>query len=567
MGRETGVCNGVGGSQHLHKGGFYSNGIQGGIVPIAAGLAFAHKIQKKKNISVVFIGDGTLGEGVVYEALNIASKWELPMLFVLEDNKYSQSTQQEETLAGNILDRPISFGIESFKTSTWDWENLLQVSEFAIESIRLDSKPRFLQIETFRLKAHSKGDDNRPIDKINKFSSLDPLNIFLDDLSDSQIEWVNSIRDIVKVAIGKAEKSDYLDSVKYLNTGKWSATEFVFNKIGTSRGIRFVDALNRDLVEIMSENPEVYLLGEDVESPYGGAFKVSKELSNLFPGRVKNTPISEACIVGMGGGIGLLGLTPIIEIMFGDFIGLAFDQIVNHIAKFREMYGNDAHSNVIIRTPMGGGRGYGPTHSQTLDKHFLGIPGIKVIALNNYLEPIEIYGPLVNKKLGPALVIENKIMYGGYLNQYTPYGFSFNKSNNIFPDILVTPDSNEIDITLIGYGGTSNMLIQAAETLFEKHEIFVQILIISQLYPLNISSYLKKLREAKGIIIVEEGQGFGGFGAELISQIYENNQNEFKVRRIFAEEKCIPSAGVLEKEVLPSIEKIILSALSIKNHD
>ena len=567
MGRENGVCLGLGGSQHLQKDGFYSNGIQGGIAPIAAGLAYAHKLQKNENISVVFIGDGTLGEGVVYETLNLASKWELPLLIVLEDNKYSQSTQQEETLAGNILARPLAFGIESFKASTWDWQNLIDVSKDIIQSIRSDSRPRFLQIETFRLKAHSKGDDNRPVQIVNEFNLIDPLNIFLQELSPSEKIWVQKIRDSVNLAVEKAEISSPLDFLRYVTDRDTVNEKFFWSNYTPQRGGRFVDSINQAFVTIMREHHNVYILGEDIEAPYGGAFKVTKDLSTQFPNRVRNTPISEACIVGIGGGMGLLGFTPIIEIMFGDFIGLAFDQITNHIAKFSQMYGKKVRTNVIIRTPMGGGRGYGPTHSQTLDKHFFGIPGIKVIALNNYIDPAEIYEPLVKNQLGPALVIENKTMYGSFLNHYIPEGFIFNKSNNIFPDILISPESNNVDITFIGYGGMSDSLIRACDILFEEHEIVSQVLLISQLYPLDITIFIKNIVQTNAVILVEEGQGFSGFGSEVISQMYENGFNNFKVRRIFSESTCIPSSGVLEKQVLPSIEKIIASAISIMNND
>jgi len=162
MGRAAGVCGGIGGSQHLYKDGFLSNGIQGGIAPVAAGLALAHKLKGAGDISVVYLGDGTLGEGVVYETFNLASKWDLPLLFVLEDNKYAQSTAQHETLAGDICSRPAAFGIEALKADTWNWENLYALAGALIEQLRQDSRPRFLCIETYRLKAHSKGDDTRP---------------------------------------------------------------------------------------------------------------------------------------------------------------------------------------------------------------------------------------------------------------------------------------------------------------------------------------------------------------------------------------------------------------------
>jgi 2-oxoisovalerate dehydrogenase E1 component len=486
---------------------------------------------------------------------------------VLEDNKYSQSTCQEETLAGDILSRPQAFGIESVKSNTWEFEHLIDVSNDLIKKIRNDSKPRFLQIETFRLKAHSKGDDNRPADLINAFNLKDPLNIFLGGMSQEEEGWVKSIRNQVENAVSNAEKSSIYDISQAIKKDTLGSENIKWIDFQPHTGIRFVDSLNEAFVTLMGETQGLYMLGEDIESPYGGAFKATKELSRLFPGRVRNTPISEACIVGIGGGMGLLGFTAVVEIMFGDFIGLAFDQIVNHVAKFKDMYGNNGHTNIIIRTPMGGGRGYGPTHSQTLDKHFLGIPGIKVIALNNYIDPIEVFRPLIQEQLGPAIVIENKIMYGSFCNQNIPEGFTFKRSNDKFPNILVSPDSNAIDITLIGYGGMSDLLMQACDVLFEEHDIVAQVLLITQLYPLDIAASVKSIREAKAIVVIEEGQGFSGFGSEIISQIFENNLTQCKVRRIFADPTCIPSSSILEKEVLPSIKKIIECALLLINHD
>ena len=161
MGKPSGVCGGRGGSQHLCSKGFFSNGIQGGIVPVAAGLAMTLKLRKPGYIGVVFIGDGTLGEGVIYETMNIASKWQLPLLIVLEHNQYAQSTSHTQTLAGDICARAASFGIETTHASTCDPLALSQTARQCVDQVRTESRPHFLRIDTARLMAHSKGDDNR----------------------------------------------------------------------------------------------------------------------------------------------------------------------------------------------------------------------------------------------------------------------------------------------------------------------------------------------------------------------------------------------------------------------
>ena len=175
LGLESGVCGGKGGSQHLQLGNFYSNGIQGGIVPNAVGAALAEKINKSGNIAVVFLGDGTLGEGVVYESLNIASLWSIPILFILENNYYAQSTPSELQIAGSILKRPEAFNINTSECSSNDVREIYPVIKNAVNIVRQESKPMFVLLNTFRLCHHSKNDDNRPQAEIDEWKKKDPV--------------------------------------------------------------------------------------------------------------------------------------------------------------------------------------------------------------------------------------------------------------------------------------------------------------------------------------------------------------------------------------------------------
>ena len=555
MGRSSGVSGGLGGSQHLYKDGFFSNGIQGGIVPVAAGLAMGHKIKGQGHISVVFIGDGTLGEGAVYEAFNIAAKWSLPMLVVLEDNKYSQSTAQSETLSGAICDRATAFGIETAVGSTWEWRELYETVGDLRTAMRMDGKPRFLQIETYRLKAHSKGDDTRPRDVVEPYEKRDPVTLFLSDLSSEEADWVSGLRDRIRRAEQMAEQAPPATLLPIEDGSQrdvnWAAAS------GVDR-TRLVTALSSTFGGLMHDHEDIIMLGEDILSPYGGAFKATNNLSFDFPTRVYNTPISEAGIVGIGSGLALAGYRPIVEIMFGDFIGLAFDQIVNHAAKFRQMYNGQVSSNLIVRTPMGGGRGYGPTHSQTLDKHFFGVPGLTVVAINGFVEPREIYGPLMAWDSGPALVIENKLLYGAYVPLAVPDGFSLLRSDEEFPSVWLKPHSSTCDIVLIGYGGLGDALVRAADTLFDEHDIVAHVFVPTKIYPFAIKPHLRAVGGAPRILVVEEGQGFAGFGAEVISQLAECDAlAHVKVRRLFPPAHCIPSSGPLEKTLLPSSDLVV----------
>ncbi len=259
-----------------------------------------------------------------------------------------------------------------------------------------------------------------------------------------------------------------------------------------------LESLNSGLHRAFSENQNVYLLGEDVLDPYGGAFKVSRGLSTRFPERVLTTPISEAGIVGVAAGMALRGLRPVVEIMFGDFTSLIADQLINHIAKFRWMYNEQVSVPLMIRTPMGGRRGYGPTHSQTLEKLFLGIPGLRVVAPAALCHPdgpgspgeLLFHSILDNKE--PVLFIENKLQYLlPVSSQQDLPDFIINheqsSSNDSLPVyILSMRGAPAPSLTIAAYGYMAELARQAVERLAYEQEIFAELVVITQLSPFKV---------------------------------------------------------------------------------
>jgi 2-oxoisovalerate dehydrogenase E1 component len=558
MGRAAGVCGGLGGSQHLCKGGFFSNGIQGGIVPVATGLALAGKLRAQGTVSVVFIGDGTLGEGAIYEAFNIAAKWQLPLLVVLEDNGIAQSTRQVETFAGSVAARAEGFGLGYASADTWDWRGFYRIAAGAVAAVRQGDGPLLLHLRTYRLKAHSKGDDTRPREEVEPFERKDPLAAVLLDADRSAL--VAEVAAEVETAVARAEAAPV---ARYAPPLGEPPTTLTWREVTVPKE-RLVRALRDCLAKHMRENEEVFLIGEDIESPYGGAFKATQGLSEEFPGRVRNTPISEAGIVGVGGGLALAGWRPVVEIMFGDFTGLAFDQLVNHASKFERMYNGQVKVNLVVRTPMGGRRGYGPTHSQTLDRHFIGVPGLRVLALHHLLTPDALYDPLLTGDGGPTLVIENKLTYGSYLRAEHAPGFHLLASSERFPTVWFRPEARRIDLTLLGYGGMTEMLATAAERLFEEHDLVAQALFPMQIHPFDVRPLLPVLQRSPRLLIVEEGQGFGAFGAEVLAQLAERAPGVGgQVARLGPPSDIIPSSGSMEKAMLPSVEAILERAVAL----
>jgi 2-oxoisovalerate dehydrogenase E1 component len=555
MGKRDGVCGGRGGSQHVCSGGVYSNGIQGGIVPVTAGMALAHKLRGEGRIAVVFIGDGTLGEGAVYETLNVASKWDLPLLIVQENNRYAQSTPQTQTLAGDIEARAAAFGIETARADTWDPAGLLATTAMAIESVRLRARPFFLRVDTYRLMAHSKGDDDRDQAEVRSYWDRDPLTVFAREEPEAAERLEVEARTRIDAAVSVAEASTYADLgqpewVVPAQAPHWSPTQI-------ENPGRVVASIHDSLQRNMALDERIILIGEDIEGPYGGAFKVTKNLSLEFPGRVRNMPIAESAIVGLGNGLALSGMVPVCEIMFGDFIALAADQIINHASKFKYMYNDQVDLRLVIRTPMGGKRGYGPTHSQSLEKHFLGLPGTRMLALHHRHDPGAIYDTLFATIDRPTIVIENKLLYGLRTGDSAPEGYALEQSDELFPTTRIRPEG-AADATILCYGGMLVDVEKALDTLFDEDEIACEVICPTQLYPLDYRAILESVRRTGRLLIAEEGLNFAAFGAEVVAQIMERSPGSLKaLRRLASPEHPIPSCGPLEKLVLPGTGHVV----------
>jgi 2-oxoisovalerate dehydrogenase E1 component len=555
MGKQAGVCGGRGGSQHLCAGGVYSNGIQGGIVPVAAGLALAQKLRGTGSIAVVFIGDGTLGEGAVYEAFNIASKWELPLLVVLENNRYAQSTSQSQTLAGDIEARASAFGIETAWADTWDPSALLPVASSCVESVRRTGAPRFLRVDTDRLMAHSKGDDDRDPALVKSFWDRDPLSRFAREQPAAAEEIEAEVRLAIDGAVARAEASPYAAAGEAEPAPPTGPRAWRRTRIDSPQ--RVVAAIHDALRRNMLRDGRIVLLGEDIEGPYGGAFKVTKDLSREFPGRVRNTPISEAAIVGLGNGLALGGLVPVCEIMFGDFLTLAADQIINHASKFRYMYNDQVEVPLVVRTPMGGKRGYGPTHSQSLEKHFLGLPGTRMLALHHRYDPGLVYDALFAAIDRPTIVVENKLLYGLRTGDEAPEGYALEHTDGPFPTTRLRPEA-EVDATILCYGGMLADVEKALDPLFDEHEIACEVICPSQLYPLDPWPIVESVVRTGRLLVAEEGIGFAAFGAEVVAQLAELAPGALrKLRRLGSPEHPIPSCGPLEKALLPGPAHVV----------
>jgi acetoin:2,6-dichlorophenolindophenol oxidoreductase subunit beta len=322
-------------------------------------------------------------------------------------------------------------------------------------------------------------------------------------------------------------------------------------------------AMGDALRAALTENDRVILLGEDLVDPYGGAFKVTRGLSADFPGRVRSTPISEAAVVGVSAGLALSGYRPIAEIMFGDFLTLCFDQIVNHVAKYEAMYNGQVTCPVIIRTPSGGGRGYGPTHSQSLEKHFLGVPHLRVVASSLVHDAIAVMRALLAQH-SPVLLIEHKLLYPLHLMLPTSGQIEGDiAEEHLSPDRLPTVSIRPVprqdcSFTVLAYGYQAELARRVMSRLAVEEEIFGELVVPSQIWPLDWAPIHASVEVTHSLLIVEEGvEGFT-WGSEVAARISSRFFGELRrpVVTAASDPTVIPSSKKLEAAMLMTPERV-----------
>jgi 2-oxoisovalerate dehydrogenase E1 component len=547
LGLKSGVCGGIGSSQHLFDQGFISNGTQGSLLPVASGLCYGYVRDGKDNVSVSFIGEGTLGEGNVYEAMNLSAIMGLPHVIVCENNFYSQSTPQGENLSGSIQGRAESFGWKYYESNTWDAESLFSVCSDAVYYARENQTPVFINLHTYRLNAHSKGDDDRDKDEIDFFYENDLLHKLSTHKQFAEV--IEQIDKEIKLHIDRTleirEKFAFEDYIE----DQLPRSISVKSKTLDNPKIKLINALRNSFDSELDSG--AYMIGEDIHDPYGGPFKLTLGLDEKYPGQVISTPISEAAITGFGVGMSMAGRKTFVEIMFGDFIVNAMDQIVNNASKFFHMYAKQQSTNVTIRAPMGGGRGYGPTHSQSLEKLLLGIDNLAVFALTSMIHPAELVH-YISKLPCPNILIESKVDYGATL-------FKSGSVENVDVNIVggaagtavLSPrgKSADNDVVVIAYGLLGRMIADNFKEIFEESDALFQVFIVQQLNPLPLAHFEKSIRNAGKALIVEEGSANFGWGSELAYQLSQLVPAA-KISRIGAQPVPIPSTRELEEDVL-----------------
>lgn len=566
MGSCEGVCGGRGGSQHLCWKNFYTNGIQGGMLPCAAGYAYAAKLRGEDDMAVAFIGDGTLGEGIVYETLNMASIKEIPLLVVVEDNGYAQTTPKKANCAGQISDRFTAFDINTLEIESNDVIELYDVFTRAFDYVRKNRKPCCCVVHTYRLGPHSKGDDFRDPMEIAAWHKKDPLKLCaaklkIENITAAEAE-VDAFLDECITQAGKAG-IEGLDTIeKGISTFYTNGSCADENSIDRSN-CKYFEALNRTLDCIMADDREAVVIGEDILDPYGGAFKVTKGLSTKYPERVIATPISEAGFAGIANGMSLNHARPIVEIMFADFSTLILDQVLNHGAKFKWMYNDQVNVPVIFRLPTGGKRGYGATHSQSPEKIFFGLPNVTVIAPSHYHDPGKILRDVYKNADSPVIFVENKELYterlvpavGGKAGN-----FYYTATDRMLPTIRLAADKEPAKYTLICYGGGLKTALRIAWDMMIEQEINVEVICPSLISPVPYDDIANLISDtSQKILILDESFSHFGWSSEIALAILQSDQASGRSRTVIpigSRNTYISACKAMEMQTLVNADQV-----------
>jgi len=538
------------GTQEYHIIGMISH--LGPQLGVADGIALANKLKKNGKITAVFTGEGATSEGDFHEALNIAAVWELPVLFVIENNGYGLSTPtNEQYRCENLADKGIGYGMESHIV---DGNNILDVYNLVSDlktSMMQNPRPILLEFKTFRMRGHEEASGTKyvpqelmdmwaikdPVDNYRKF--LSEIGILTTDL-DTQFhaEIIANIDESLVLANSEPEiEANYNDELNDVYK------PFEFEEVNSSsemENIRLIDAISSSLRQSMERHGNLVIMGQDI-AEYGGAFKITDGFVDLFgKERVINTPICESAVVSAGMGLSINGYKAIIEMQFADFVSTGFNPIVNLLAKSHYRWSEKA--DVVVRMPCGGGTQAGPFHSQTNEAWFTKTPGLKVVYPAFPYDAKGLLNASINDP-NPVMFFEHKQLYRS-ISQEVPknyYTLPLGKASLI-------REGNQV--TIISFGAAVHW---ALETLDKNPSISADVLDLRTLQPLDTEAIFASVKKTGRAIIYQEDSLFGGISSDISSLIMENcfEYLDAPVQRIASLETPIPFTKALEDQYLP----------------
>jgi 2-oxoisovalerate dehydrogenase E1 component len=538
------------GTQEYHIIGMISH--LGPQLGVADGIALANKLKKNGKITAVFTGEGATSEGDFHEALNIASVWELPVLFIIENNGYGLSTPtNEQYRCENLADKGIGYGMESHIV---DGNNILEVYNLVSElkASTIDNpRPILLEFKTFRMRGHEEASGTKyvPQELMDLWAIKDPVDNYKKFLTDNGIltsDYDNEIHAEITAIIDESlvlANAEPEIEASYNDELNDVYKPFDFEEVKPlyeTENIRLIDAISTSLKQSMERHSNLVIMGQDI-AEYGGAFKITDGFVDLFgKDRIINTPICESAVVSAGMGLSINGYKAIVEMQFADFVSTGFNPIVNLLAKSHYRWSEKA--DVVVRMPCGGGTQAGPFHSQTNEAWFTKTPGLKVVYP---AFPYDAKG-LLNESINdpnPVMFFEHKQLYRS-ISQDVPkdyYTLPLGKASLI-------REGNQL--TIISFGAAVHW---ALETLEKNPTISADVLDLRTLQPLDTEAIYKSVKKTGRAIIYQEDSLFGGVASDISSIIMENcfEYLDAPVKRVGSLETPIPFTKALEDQYLP----------------
>ncbi len=519
---------------------------------LASGIALAHKLKKERKVSVAFTGEGGTSQGEFHEALNTAAVWDLPVIFVIENNGYGLSTPtSEQYRAETLASKGIGYGMEAHRI---DGNNILEVYQTIknlAEDLRKNPRPVLLECVTFRMRGHEEASGTKyvPQELMDHWAAKDPIQNYEAWLKKEGIlldEEIELTRRMYKRAIQKGLDIAYAEPDVAFDLQKETQEIYApYTQVVTepdsenTTSKRFVDAVADSLRLAMEKHDDLVLMGQDI-ADYGGVFKITDGLMADFGrDRVRNTPLCESAILGIGLGLSIKGMKAMVEMQFADFVTCGFNQIINNLAKLHYRWGQNA--DVVVRMPCGGGVGAGPYHSQSNEAWFFHTPGLKVLYPSN---PTDAKGMLLAafEDPNPVMFFEHKYLYRS-MTEEVPDGY-------YTVEIGKAHLAQEGDaISIITYG----MGVHWAKEITKEMGVSADVLDLRSLLPIDYEAIEETVKKTNKVIILHEDTLLGGIGGELSAYISEHlfEHLDGPVLRAASLDTPVPFAADLEKGFLP----------------
>lgn len=572
-GKQEGCSGGRGGSMHVfdaERGFLGGNAIVAGHLPLAVGIGLAEKLRESGGVAFCFFGEGAVAEGEFHESLNLASLWQLPVVFICENNLYAMGTALAISEAErSVVAHAHSYRVEAEAVDGMDVLAVEACVRRAAEGARTGQGPRLVECHTYRFRAHSMFDAQLYRDKaeVARWTERDPIRLFAVAMREGGLLG----EDDLATAAAEVE-AELAAAVAFAEAGTWEPLENLARHVcareslppappapsGAPARSTYREACKAAIRQVLAEEPRAFLMGEDV-AHYGGCYAVTKGLLAEFgPERLRDTPLSESAFVGAGIGAAIAGMRPIVEVMTVNFSLLALDQVVNNAATLRHMSGGQLAVPLVIRMATGAGRQLAAQHSHSLEGWYAHVPGLRVLAPGTVADARGMLLAAIRDP-DPVLIFEHVMLYN--VEGELPAGAGIVDIDHA----AIRRPGKELSIVTYGYNLVKAM---SAAELLAAEGIEAEVIDLRVLRPLDMATVLASVARTRRAVVVDEAWRTGSFAAEVAARLAEEAFYELDapVLRVCTEEVPIPYPRHLEEAALPQVADIVEAARRVVRH-